>query len=130
MQLSPAAMSARSLPFRNFGLLLLALALVVRALLPQGFMPVASAEGLRMEMCGGAGPVTIVLDRDAQPQNGQKPAPCPYALAGAGIDLPPELVLPAPLAHIAPPPAPQPVAARLAAQRALRPPARGPPTLA
>ncbi len=123
-------MTARSLPVRNFGLLLLALALVVRALLPQGFMPVASAEGLRMEMCGGTAPVTIVLDREAQPQNGQKSAPCPYAVAGAGIDLPPGLILPAPPAHIAPPPNPQPVAARLAAQRSLRPPARGPPTIA
>lgn len=123
-------MTGRSLPLHNVGLLLLTLALVMRALLPQGFMPVASAEGLRMEMCGGTAPVTIELDREAQPQNSQKSAPCPYAIGTAGIDLPPGIVIPAPPPLITPPPAPQPEAARLTAERALRPPARGPPAIA
>ena len=126
-------MNGRSLPLRRTGWLLLALALLVRAWLPQGFMPVAAPDGIRVAICSGSGPAFVVLGRDGkfhQEEPEQKRTPCPYALAAASADLPPLPALPAP-PIAAQAPAPQGlIAARLAAWRALRPPARGPPATA
>lgn len=114
--------------------LLLALAIMGRALLPTGWMPVSTEGGVRITLCTGAGPVvaTLVADGSVQRESGKTPHdPCPFGLAGAAaLDAPPLPVL-------ASPPV-QPVAqffaalivARLVAWRALRPPARGPPHFA
>ncbi|MCC6926868.1 DUF2946 family protein [Novosphingobium sp.] len=125
-------MIARNPVWRRSGWLLLALVLLVRAMLPQGMMPVAAPDGIRVAICTGSGPAFMVLGEDGklhQETPEQKGAPCPYALATALADLPPALILPEPPALQAPVP-PALLAARLVAARTLRPPARGPPETA
>lgn len=111
--------------------LVLAAALVVRALLPAGWMPVVGAGGIRIELCTGAGPVQAVLAPDGTIHPGGQPPPrdpCPIALGGAApFDLPVQAVLPVPPAMFAEHASVLPVATRLAAWRSLLPPARGPP---
>lgn len=125
-------MGTRSLPMRRTGWLLLVLVLLVRAMLPQGFMPVVSSEGIRVALCTGNGPTFVVLGRDGtlhpeEPE--QKSTPCPYALATAAADLPPPLVLPAPPEALPCLGMPALAFASLTPWRALRPPARGPPAI-
>ena len=113
-----------------FLMLLMLAALALRIAVPAGFMPVADAEGIRVEICTGAGKGFIELDPGNSRGEPQRD-PCPYGLAAAAaLDAPPPLGLltapPAPLAL----PYPGLIAARLIAARALRPPARGPPAFA
>ncbi|MEY4953231.1 MAG: hypothetical protein RL299_1655, partial [Pseudomonadota bacterium] len=54
-------MGTRTIPWQRTGWLLLFLAVLVRAMLPQGFMPVASSEGIRVALCTGSGPSFMVL---------------------------------------------------------------------
>lgn len=112
-------------------LVLLALAVLARALVPSGWMPVAHAGELKVMLCSGSGPVAISIDlgKNAAPQTPRDP--CPYGVTtAAAADVPPPLAL-----IVAPrwpdtPAFAAPIAARLVAWRATRPPARGPPTLA
>ena len=53
-RLHPMTASARLPPRRRLALLV-ACALLVRALIPEGFMPAAGAGGLTVELCPGAG---------------------------------------------------------------------------
>ncbi|MFO1254923.1 MAG: DUF2946 family protein [Sphingomonadaceae bacterium] len=126
-------MDHRAIPLRRTGWLLLALVLLVRAMLPQGLMPVVSDGGIRVAICTGSGAAVMVLGQDGklhQEEPEQKGAPCPFALAGGTADLPPPpLVLPLPVAVSGESILPA-TAARLTARRALRPPARGPPAIA
>lgn len=112
-------------------LTLLALAVLARALVPTGWMPVAQAGELKVMICSGAGPVAVTLDlgKGAAPETPRDP--CPYAVAAPdAADTPPPLEL-----AVAPrwpdePAFAAPLAARLVAWRANRPPARGPPLFA
>ena len=123
----------RRLPLCVFWLVLAA-ALLMRALLPAGLMPVAGAGGIRIELCTGAGPVQALLAPDGtihpdSNSGGEKPRdPCPFALGGAApFDLPVHAALPIPPATFAPQALAALVAAQLVVWRSLRPPARGPP---
>lgn len=114
--------------------LLAALALCVRAAVPSGWMPVADQGGIRIEICSGAGPMAMVLERDGSLHEERGPAsptprdPCPFGTAPAmAADLPPVIAL-------ALPPLTEPQeharAASFAALpfvRGLSPPATGPP---
>lgn len=115
--------------------LLAAALLAVKALVPSGWMPVASEGGIRIALCTGAGTTMATLDpqgrlhRDGEPESAVQEA-CPYATAAAPFVLavPPVLAdAPLPAAGLEPAAL---VAALIAARRALRPPARGPPASA
>ncbi|PLK27305.1 hypothetical protein C0V78_10720 [Novosphingobium sp. TH158] len=118
--------------------LLAVIALLIRAAVPSGWMPVAQDGGIHIAICSGSGPMEMVLSKDGTlqregaPQVPQAPRdPCPYGVAPAmAFDVPAPVLLP-------PPPLVQPEAhARAQAfaarsfPRSLRPPSRGPPALA
>ena len=115
--------------------LLAAALLAVKAFVPSGWMPVASEGGVRIALCTGAGTTMATLDpqgrlhRDGAPESPVQEA-CPYATAATPFVLasPPMLAAAPLLVAMAEPAAP--VAALIAARRALRPPARGPPAFA
>lgn len=127
--------------------LALAGALLLRSLMPTGWMPMVDNGAIRIMLCDGFGPVELsppVAEspmHDAHSQHGgahqgghhENAAhdPCPYGLAlGSAFDLlpaPQTLTLPAMLAHID---APARIFARMAARRSIKPPATGPPVLA
>ncbi len=115
--------------------LVLAAALLVRAAIPMGWMPVVQAGGIRIALCTSAGPAFATLGSDGRLHRDTLPEaprdPCPFGLALAqAADLPSPLTLsPAPLmpALLA---SPTPVAAAYIQQRLTRPPARGPPAFA
>lgn len=115
--------------------LIAAALLAVKALVPSGWMPVASEGGIRIALCTGSGTTMATLDpegrlhRDGEPESPVQEA-CPFATAATPFVLasPPTLAEPPlPAAAIEPPAL---VAALIAARRALRPPARGPPAFA
>ncbi len=64
-------------------------ALLLRALIPVGFMPVATADGLSIEFCPDAGPLPAAADPHAHhhhhteggpdPSSASHHAPCPFA---------------------------------------------------
>jgi hypothetical protein len=115
--------------------LLAILALLIRAAVPSGWMPVADAGGIRIAICSGSGPMDMVvgqdgtLHRDAPVQDRQAPRDvCPFGLvSGIAADVPPSVFLaPSPLQQ------PEQHARTLAFTeklfpRALRPPPTGPP---
>lgn len=112
-------------------LVLLALAVLARALVPSGWMPVAHAGELKVMLCSGSGPVAVTLElgKNAAPQAPRDP--CPFAVAASdAADTPPPLDLAALPRWGDAPAFTQPHAARLVAWRAARPPARGPPAFA
>ena len=112
-------------------LALLALAVLARALVPSGWMPVAHAGELKIMLCSGSGPVAVSIDlgTGAAPQTPRDP--CPYGIAaGDAADLPPPLSLAVLPRWPDVPALAAPHAARLVAWRATRPPARGPPAFA
>ncbi|WP_232476273.1 hypothetical protein [Flavisphingomonas formosensis] len=53
-----------------FTLALIICALLMRMLVPQGWMPVDTADGLRITICTGAGPVQIELPRQSAASDG------------------------------------------------------------
>ena len=126
-------------PIRSYRPILwlaLVAAVLLRAAMPSGWMPVAQDDSIRVLLCSGSGPVEIVvpIKRDSEPANGDHGAapndPCPFGLALAKA-----MDLPGPVPEMALPIAEKPLdgerlaAVRLAILRSLRPPARGPPTL-
>jgi hypothetical protein len=65
------------------------LVLAIRVIAPTGFMPVASAGKLAVQLCTGSGPETVTLDitRDAPAPDGKhkaNDAPCAFAGGFAG----------------------------------------------
>lgn len=115
--------------------LLLAAAMLARALLPAGWMPAAQSDGIRIALCGDAGTV-MILGRDgsvhrSQPQPVANHESCPFGLAATAMLAPPPplAVLPEPLRAE---PLPVTLLAPLALVPAprLRPPGRGPPSFA
>lgn len=112
-------------------------AVLPRLLVPNGWMPVAGADGVRIEICSGAGPTTMIMDRSgALHREGEGPVrpprdPCPFGIASTSVlDLPSVAALPLPPAALSLIAAPILITTRLVAWRATRPPARGPPAFA
>lgn len=120
---------------------LVACAMLVRALVPVGWMPVASAQGLRLMLCDGTGPAVARpvahamqgMHHDDAPGHPSMPGadhPCAFAGIAPGI-VAPALAAPLPPARVVatPPLARAPVAIGhgLAAPP---PPPTGPPTFA
>lgn len=130
---APAVTRLRQSRRLTFVWLLLVAALMVRAAVPAGWMPSVDRGGVRIVLCTGYGPVTVVLDAAGhvhkdEPQHKAPHDPCPFGLAAAkALDLPPEIGLALPPAAIAALTGPALAAARFVAWRSLRPPARGPP---
>ena len=136
----PAARLLPPLPSRHALILAVGCALMLRILIPAGWMPIADAHGLRIVLCGGTGPVEAQVDHAAE---GHHPAahhkksddrtshtdqPCAFAgmaLPWTGTDLA-ALPLPFALAALA-----SPLAAELVAigrgLAAPPPPPTGPP---
>lgn len=115
-------------------LTLLVAALVVRALVPTGWMPVATAEGVRLEQCAGQAPQPMAgMHHDHRDGGKQMPVDHPCAFAGLGLAVdtaPPPPVLPVKpgaAAPVAPPALAVAVGRGLAAPP---PPATGPPAFA
>lgn len=117
----------------RLGLVILALVLGLRVLIPPGMMPVADrAGGLVVTLCDGSGPatartITLAAKPDKSGENAN-PGPCAFgvlaeALLGGGE--PPALPLPAPLVGLIAPALA--AALALAAIARTRPPARAPP---
>lgn len=117
----------------RLALLLLAAALLTRALLPAGWMPAADAGGLRIALCGGDGAM-LTLARDGTIERapaGKGPVAehesCPFGVPGGSALLPRLAVL---LAPVLPALAPDAAAVRafaLSLPARLRPPLRAPP---
>ena len=115
---------------------LLALALLVRALVPTGWMPVATADGFGIVLCAGQAPVPHAMagmHHGSGKQDGPAVPDHPCAFAGLGLaadTAPPPLVLPMrPVAVVA---AAVPVLVVAVGQglAAPPPPATGPPPFA
>jgi len=109
--------------------LLLAAVLLLRAAVPQGFMPERTVEGsLTLTLCGSGGVVHIPFEKKETPKADEAPSHC--AFAGIGVaDLPPPVVLPD-VEWTGPVFIERHEAAQRAAALYPRPPARGPPSFA
>ena len=113
---------------------MLALALVVRALVPTGWMPVATDQGIRFELCAGQAMPPAAGMHHRHKGESQQTAPdhvCAFAGLGLAADTAPPPVM------LALAPAPVPVAAPRALTVAIGrglaappPPATGPPAFA
>lgn len=114
---------------------LIALALVVRALVPAGWMPVADGMGVRLALCPGQAPTAHAMPSMSHgPEHGGKGLPdhpCAFAALGlAAGTVPPSLAL---LPRAVPVPAPIAQRDEGAIGRGLAappPPATGPPAFA
>lgn len=62
--------------------LLLAAILAIRMLAPEGFMPVAATDGIRIAICTGQGPAVLVMGADGKARS--MPAKAPHDPATAG----------------------------------------------
>ena len=108
--------------------LLIVAILLLRAAVPQGFMPERTVDGsITLTICGSGGLVHVTIKKDA-PKKDDAPSHC--AFAGIGVaDLPVPLVLLA-LEWSAPAFVERFEAAQRAAALYPRPPSRGPPSQA
>jgi len=130
--------SLRPFHAHTFSLLLIAAALLARALVPGGWMPVSGTDGIRIALCTGHGPVAMVMAADGtvHPDDDRggpsdRRDPCPFGIAAAkAFALPQQAALALPPERLDALLAPAFIAARLVAWRATRPPARGPPAFA
>ena len=121
--------------------LLLAAALLLRGLVPAGWMPTTGQDGVRIALCTGMGSEYLTLGSDgslhkeapdpAAPKPNALGDPCPFAVASAqALDLPPIIALPEAPARASALDSPSLDQVARIARRSLRPPARGPPALA
>jgi hypothetical protein len=119
----------------RLGLMILALVLGLRVLIPPGMMPVADpARGFVVTLCEGTGPATprkmTLFPGSASKQNDSKadPGPCAFGvLASALLGGAEPMVLPAPTAPAMVPASRAAHALVLAGLAHARPPARAPP---
>ena len=83
-------------------LAVLACALALRMLVPQGWMPVSDAHGFRITMCSGTGPMDMTMampgmamhgKSDHGPQQPMQEHPCTFAHLGMALAEPPSLTL-------------------------------------
>jgi hypothetical protein len=129
-------MSALRLPLAQLAWLLIAFALLMRAAVPAGWMPVASANGPTITLCTGLGMVEAWFDASGKihksaPHHGEKESgACAFSGLGLALDVAAPPYLPgtiaerpasAPATHLA-----DAVGRGLAAPP---PPATGPPAL-
>lgn len=128
---------------RRWLLLMFACAILVRALIPTGWMPIADAQGFRIVLCSGAGPMAPTAnvpmdhamvgmhhDRSPEHHNQGPEHPCAFAGVTAAIEAP-RLAAPLPPVRIRATPAPP--RALIAVGHGLAappPPQTGPPTFA
>lgn len=107
---------------------LVALVLLLRAAVPQGYMPERADNGaITLTVCGSGGLVHIPLEKDP-PKADSAPSHCAFAGIGAA-DLPPPIALPE-RAWSGPEFAEHEHAVQRAAALYPRPPSRGPPARA
>jgi hypothetical protein len=123
---------------------LLAMMMATRSIIPAGWMPSVSADGIEIIMCSSQVAMPAQMEHhsaqmdhmdhhDGAEMSGEEEhtsPPCPYGTLSLGSELPPTATLAvfpiiAPAAY-----ADEREAFVLRAQRATRPPARGPPILA
>jgi len=128
--------SLRTLDHR-IAIMLLACTLLLRVLVPAGWMPTTGADGLtRLTLCSGMSVQTVWVDRDGKLHketpagDHHDPQPCSYAGLAQSLDGPPPLVL----ALSAAPAGPVALVARQISAighglAAPPPPATGPPSL-
>ncbi len=100
-----------SMASRRIALALACAAILLRALIPAGFMPGRSDTGaIAMVVCTGSGALTMVMDRDGHwspakpdhaPGKSQPDHPCAFAAAAAALTQPAGILepLPAPVAE-------------------------------
>jgi hypothetical protein len=102
------AMRSRSRNHRILALAVLACAMALRMLVPEGWMPVSDGHGFRITMCTGSGPMDMTMAMPGMamhqgkaghaPQQPMQDHPCTFAHLGLALAEP---TLPA----LAPPPA-------------------------
>ena len=128
---------------RRWLLLLFACAMLVRALIPTGWMPIADAQGFRIVLCSGAGPMTpsatAPMDHAMAGMHHEKSSdhhsqgpehPCAFAGVTPAIDTPP-LAAPLPPVRIRATPALARALVTIGHGLAAPPPPQtGPPTFA
>ena len=92
---------------RRVALALIACAVLVRVLIPAGWMPTTGADGtIRIAICTGMGAQTAWIDRDGKlhreaPSNGHHdPQPCGFGALTLGLDQTPALAIPMPFAAV------------------------------
>ncbi len=92
----------RALP-RHIPLALLAFVMLLRVLVPAGYMPTTDADGIiRISICTGMGAQAAFIDRDGKlhketPGSGHHdPQPCGFGVLSFGLDATPDIELPAP----------------------------------
>lgn len=113
--------------------LVLGLGLALRILIPPGFMPVATAQGMVVQLCSGLDlAVELPGGSPASDKHDAADRPCVFA---AGLDhgalpVPPPAALPQPAALAALPVAIRPQPPRTARLAAPPPPSHAPPALA
>lgn len=117
---------------RGWAAWLFAAALLMKLLVPAGFMPAASAGTITIELCTGAGAQTITIPgehQDEQGGHGKTGSPCIFAGLGAPLLAAADPVLLAlALAFVVATAFRLAVAPVTTALAYLRPPPRGPPT--
>jgi hypothetical protein len=117
---------------------LVAMALMMKMLVPAGFMPSATGGFMTVQLCTGMGPQTVTMalpgkagEHDGQDQHGKVDQPCAFSgLAAPTLAAADAVLLAAAIAFILAA-AFMPAAPPMAVRRAfLRPPLRGPPGIA
>jgi hypothetical protein len=92
----------------NAGLWLVLMLFVLKAMVPQGFMPATHQTGTLIQLCSAAGPIWVAgpskQDNAPDERHAAQAATCPMGMALAAVALPPSpVVLPAKLAIMAHP---------------------------
>jgi hypothetical protein len=92
----------------NAGLWLVLMLFVLKAMVPQGFMPATHQTGTLIQLCSAAGPIWVAgpskHDNAPDERHAAQAATCPMGMALAAVALPPSpFVLPAKLAIMAHP---------------------------
>ena len=113
---------------------LLALALLMKLLVPAGFMPVVAGGGIAIELCGGTAPAAMTMampgmahHRDKSGHQGRD-VPCAFAgLAAPSLPAVDPLLLALAIAFVMAAGLPVAVPVPAATRAYLRPPLRGPP---
>ena len=121
---------------RHLALALIALALLMRMLVPVGFMPEVSAGKITIALCTGHGPATIEMTvpgsgHHDQGKNAKPDMPCPFGSTSSQVLTGADPILLAIAIAFVMALCLRPVAiARIADAPYLRPPLRGPPLTA